>query len=101
MQLTFRKIILPLILILQTVYCWRCFYKAQFLDYDDNYGVLIRGFIISILTMIILIILWFKKKQIIKETIIANILWILLGSPLTFIIAIMYYENIFKASLKT
>jgi hypothetical protein len=98
-QLTLRNFILPLIFAIQTAYCWNCFYKAQFLEYDDNYGLLINGFIISLATLIIVALIWFKKRQLIKDNSIATIIWTIIGSPITFILAALFYENIFGTTL--
>ena len=94
-----KKIILPILLTLQTIYSWTCFYKAQFLPYDDNYGMLIHGFLISVLTLFILGIIWFRKRQWIKDTAIPNTIWFLVGSPVTLAIAAVYYQDIFSVTL--
>ena len=98
-KLTLSKIILPLLLLTQTVYCWTAFYKAQFLQYDENYGLLIYGFVISLAVSFILTILWFCKRQLIKENKVATILWTIIGSPLTFILTALYYGQIFGTTL--
>lgn len=97
--LRLRKIILPLLLTAQTVYCWTTFYKAQFLQYDDNYGLLIHSFIIALATLIILIVIWFCRRQLIKDNRVPVIIWTIIGSPLTFIVAAFYYDKIFGTTL--
>lgn len=99
MLLTLRKIILPLLLTLQIIYCWTTFYKAQFLEYDDNYGLLIHSFIIALATLIILTIIWFRKRQLIKDNKVPLIIWTIIGSPLTFLVAAFLYEKIFGTTL--
>jgi hypothetical protein len=88
-------------LTVQTVYCWTTFYQAQFLEYDDNYGQLIHSFIISLATLVALTIIWFRKRQLIKDIKVAAIIWTFIGSPLTFIIAAIYYQTIFGTVLAT
>jgi len=97
--LTLRKIILPLLLAAQTIYCWTTFYKAQFLQYDDNYGLLIHSFIIALVTLIILAVIWFRKRQLIKDNKVTTIIWTIIGSPLTFIVAAFFYDTIFGTTL--
>jgi uncharacterized membrane protein len=94
-----KKVILPILLTGQTIYSWTFFYKAQFLEYDDNYGMLIHGFIISSVTLLILIIIWFRKRQWIKDTAEASIIWLCASSPVTLAIAAIYYQNIFGLTL--
>lgn len=97
--MTLCKIILPLLLTVQTVYCWIAFYQAQFLQYDDNYGLLIHSFIIALATSVMLVIIWFLQPKQIKDNKLAAIIWAIIGSPLTFIVAAFNYEKIFGAIL--
>jgi hypothetical protein len=90
---------LPLLLTAQTVYCWIAFYKAQFLEYDNNYGLLIHSFIIALATLIILTIIWFRKPQLIKDNKVPALIWTIIGSPLTFIVAAFFYDKIFGTIL--
>lgn len=98
-QMTLRKTILPLLLSVQTIYCWNTFHKAQFLQYDDDYGLLIHGFIISLATLITLTIIWFSKRQLVRDNKIPVITWTITGSPITFFFAAIYYREIFGATL--
>jgi hypothetical protein len=93
------KIILPILLLAQVVYCWKVFYDAQFLKYDDNYDSLIHGFIISLAALFILIILWFWRRQLIRDTKVATIIWIIIGSPITFILVALNYGTFFSGLL--
>ena len=99
MLLSVRSFILPLFLTLQTFYCWTSFYKAQFLEYDDNYGLLIHSFIISLATLVILIIIWFRKRHWIISNKWLVMVWLISGSPLTFLVAAIYYQYIFGITL--
>lgn len=94
------RMITPAILLLQTVYCWFCFYQAQFLEYDDNYGMLIHGFIVSLLTAAVLWLITPFKPAWVKTDYRVWLAWLVLGSPLTFILAAVYYSLIFGTSLK-
>ena len=83
------------LLFVQTAYCWWCFLKAEELEYDDNYGILLHAIFISAITWIIIRIV--KAKWLGGLTINSRIFWtwFLIGSPLTFIIMFFLYPNIF------
>jgi hypothetical protein len=99
MLLNLRNFILPIFLTLQTAYCWKCFYDAQFLEYDDNYGSLIRAFVISLLALLILIFVWLKRRHWIENSKLVAIVWLFLGSPATLAVAAIYYQEIFGTTL--
>jgi hypothetical protein len=94
-----QKVIIPLVLILQSIYSWRCFYEAQFLKYDDNVGLLIHAFIISLFTLFTLLLIWFIRRRWIKLSFAAVIIWLFVGSPFTFSVVALYYQHIFTNSL--
>ena len=89
------KIIYLTTLILLTVFIWRQLYSAQFLEYDDNYGVLISTFLLSVFSTIILTILWFKARTFIKQNSLATALFILASSPLTIALVFYFYHDLF------
>ncbi|HYH14219.1 MAG TPA: hypothetical protein VD794_03305 [Flavisolibacter sp.] len=101
MLIRLRNIILPILLAAQTVYSWLCFYNAQFLQYDDNYRLLIHGFIISVLALIVVYLLWYYKARWIAFNRYVFVSWLLVGSPLTFIAVAIYYQSIFNTTLAT
>lgn len=89
------KIIYLTTLFLLTVFTWRQLYSAQFLEYDDNYGVLISTFLLSLLVTIVLTILWFKSRTFIKQNSIPTILFLLVNSPLTIALVFYFYHDLF------
>jgi hypothetical protein len=99
MLLSLRNIILPLMLTIQALYSWTCFYKAQFLEYDDNYGLMIHGFIISVVTLIVICLLWYYKARLFNFSRYVFICWLIVGSPVTFAFAAVYYQSIFGQTL--
>lgn len=101
MLLTLRNIILPFVLTIQTAYSWTCYYRAQLLEYDDNYGLMIHGFIISVVTLVAIYFLWYYKAKWIAIDRIVFVLWLILGSPVTFVFAAIYYQDIFRTTLAT
>lgn len=101
MLLSLRNIILPFVLTIQTAYSWTCYYRAQFLEYDDNYGLMIHGFIISVVILVAIYFLWYYKASWIAIHRLVFALWLMVGSPVTFVLAAIYYQNIFRTILAT
>ena len=97
--MSLKKYILSLLLVIETVYVWTQFFEVQELPYDDNYGLLIHCFIISLLTLIILILLWFKRREFVKNNFVIVALWTLIASPMTLVLISIYYESIFGVTL--
>jgi len=94
-MISIKRFSISILLSIQTIYCWWCFFKAKELPYDENYGIIIQAVIISIATWIFIKIMRIKW---IANIIINNSIywsWILLGSPLTFIILIIFYKDLF------
>jgi hypothetical protein len=101
MLLSLRNIILPFVLTIQSAYSWTCYFRAQFLEYDDNYGLMIHGFIISVVTLVAIYFLWFYKAKWIAINRFVFVFWLILGSPVTFVFAAIYYQDIFRTTLAT
>jgi hypothetical protein len=95
------KLILPAVLLVETIYVWYCLYNAQFLEYDDNYGLMIHAFIISLVTLVALIIVWFKKREWIRQNLIPMISWLVLGSPVSVVLLVIFYKTIFGGTFST
>lgn len=82
-------------LFLVTIVIWWQLYSAQFLAYDDNYGVLISAFLFSVLATIVLSVLWFKARAFIKQNALPTMLFLLLNSPVTVVLVFYFYNNLF------
>lgn len=91
--------LLVIILLGQTIYSWWCYYQAQFLVYDDNYGLIIHGFLMSLFMFLGIVILWIWNKYFIRSVKYPLIVWSIFGSPVSFIIAALNYNSIFGNSL--
>jgi hypothetical protein len=90
-----KESIIAILLLVQTVYCWWCFFEAKVLPYDDNYGILIHSIIISMAAWVILRIFiakWFGQFQLNKKVFWS---WVAVGSPLTFILGFFFYSDLF------
>jgi hypothetical protein len=92
-----RKFTLQILLIAQTLYCWWCFFEAKVLPYDENYAILIQAVLISIAAWVIIRIIkakWFGQIQISSMLFWS---WFVVGSPLTFMLALIFYNELFGA----
>jgi hypothetical protein len=89
------KFAIPLLLSLQTFYSWYCFYESSFLEYDDNIGLMINGFLVSLASAAILIIIRFFRKDWIKANRLMIVIWLITGSPITIILLAIFYSDIF------
>ena len=83
-----------------TIFIWAQLYRAQFLDYDLNFGQLIVVFLISVILLVLGIVLLFRKTKIVKDNLVTTIVFLLLNSPLTIVVVVMNYEKIFGIALK-
>ncbi|SMC51898.1 hypothetical protein [Moheibacter sediminis] len=87
-------------LVLLTFFIWYVIYSAQFLIYDESLGNIILAFLVSIFSLIGILILFWKKRNIIKDCQWQTIMFLLICSPLTIFFVVMNYEFIFGAVLK-
>lgn len=93
--ITIYRFAIPLLLSLQTFYSLYCFYESRFLEYDDNIGLIINGFLVSLASLVILVVIRFFRKNWIKANKLAIILWLIIGSPITMILLAIFYSDIF------
>ncbi|HEX2532255.1 MAG TPA: hypothetical protein VHK69_00890 [Chitinophagaceae bacterium] len=100
-KMQIKKIGILLLWILQAGWSWYCFYRAQFYPYDENYGLLIGGFLLSVAGLVAAVVYGWQKPRGLKGLGLPFILWLLLGSPVTFLLAALYYEVLFSACLST
>jgi len=94
-SMTPPKLILPIIMFVQTIYCWWCFFYARGLPYDDNYGILIQAILLSMTMWVSLRMIrawkkaWYQIPRFIFWT------WIIVGSPLSYVIGLIFYRELF------
>jgi len=94
------RLIYILTLILITGIIWVGLYKVQFLEYDENWGLLIETFLISICSFFGLIFIWINWRFFIIENKWITILFLLLSSPISIILVTFNYELIFGTMIK-
>lgn len=87
-------------LLMLTFIIWYVIYSAQFLEYDENWGNIILSFLVSIFSSIGILILFWIKRDLIKDCRWQTIMFLLVCSPLTLYFIVMNYEFIFGATLK-
>lgn len=89
------KIFYSSTLFILTILIWYNLFIAKYHDYDDNIADVIVAFFLSIISFVVLIIIWFTKRNIIKTNKWSTIVFLILNSPLTIVLMIIYYEQIF------
>jgi hypothetical protein len=93
-------VIYILILLLLTVLIWVVLYRAQFLEYDLNFGQLMMAFLISGGLCILGIVLLLRKIKIVRANLVITLVFLLVNSPPVIIVVAMNYEEIFDIPLK-
>ena len=99
-KLKFVNIIFSLSLILISISVWKLIYDMQFLAYDDNFGNLCLALLLSLLAVLTICIIWFKRKEVIKKAFLIVLLFMITSNPIVIMIACVNYECIFDAKLK-
>jgi cytochrome bd-type quinol oxidase subunit 2 len=94
------KIIYSTALLLASLAIWTLLYTAQFLDYDDNYGQLLSAFFLSVCAALVLAVVWFKMRPLIKATRWQTMMYLLIASPLTIALVVINYPVVFGHALK-
>lgn len=74
---------------------WFLFYKAGDLPYDDNYANLLVAFLLSILTSLGLLFLFFKNRKILCTNLTIILVFLISSSPISLFYLALYYEEIF------
>jgi hypothetical protein len=94
-----RRYWLSIVLVLVIVFCWWQYYEAKSLPYDLNYGTILLSLLTSIVTFVILILVYWKKRHLIVDNIWAVLLYLIFSSPLSLIIVVYHYSFFFGANL--
>lgn len=94
------KIIYLTALILITGFIWNGMYRVQFLDYDENWTILIQLFLISVCSFFGILFIWIKWKDFVKENKWPTILFLIGSSPISVILVVVNYAAVFGENLK-
>jgi len=89
------KIILNLIYLIIGLDIWINLYRAQFAEYDKNWGIVLTAFGLSALTFTVLTILGFKRKHWFRDNLASTTIFLLTCSPITIGIIIFNYSLVF------
>ncbi len=81
-------------LLLVTFAIWYLMYLAKHEEYDLNYGLAIQAFLISLVAVVIIIVLWFKKRDVIKSNKWITIIYLVISSPLSIFLFIELYGRL-------
>lgn len=93
------NILYIIVLAIITYKIWTLAYKAQFLEYDDNFANIILAFLISIFSNISIGLLWWKFREFIKRNQLVTITFLIVSSPLLLFICVSNYTEIFGGTL--
>ena len=94
-----KRSIYILTLLFLTTFIWVQIYRAQFLPYDDNFGLLIIIFLISVALLVIGVVLLIRRTKLIRQNLILTVLFLIINSPVTIFVVVMEYEFVFGTHL--
>jgi hypothetical protein len=97
MKLT--KYIFPVLLFLEIPYVWHGLYSAQFHAYDDNFGILLHCFFVSVLTLLAIVGLTIYKWHLVRQRALIIMCWFLTASPITIFLVVTNYKTVFGSGL--
>jgi len=78
-------------LVLSAGSVWYFMYLAKQEEYDVNFGLAINAFLISLFSTIVICILWFKKRGVVKENKVLTVLYLVTSSPFSLFLFIEFY----------
>lgn len=79
---------------------WVEIYRAQFLEYDLNFGQLLWVFLLSMILMALGIFLWIRRALIVRNNKAVTLMFLILNSPLSIVVVVLNYEKVFGVALK-
>ncbi len=95
-----KRVIYNVILWTSAFFIWQLVYQAGFQEYDENWGSIMGAFEISLLVTIATGILWVKRNQIVRAATYETLLYLLTCSPVTLILVVEFYAEIFGRHFK-
>src|SRR6478672_11573179 len=93
-MVSFRKIVLTALLVSQTVYSWLLIFQSFSLDSDEGAEKIVKSIQISFYSLVLLLGLLFIKGKWIFENKKYLFIWLMVGSPVTFMVLITIYVAI-------
>ena len=81
------------------VFIWASLYTAGDLPYDENFGVILSGGLVSLSSQIILIVVYAFRRIYITENVFAVVLFMITSSPVPLLCVLYHYELIFGKTL--
>ena len=88
-----KKYWYSVILLLSITFIWYLMFLAKYEEYDTNYGLAIDAFVMSFVLLLLIVILWFTKRETIKSNKIITILTFITSSPISIILFIIIYNT--------
>lgn len=72
-----------LALILWGCLCWWLIHESYYAEYDENIGLVIGAFLLSLIPIVVLPVLWFASRPLFKRNQWVILFWFLTCSPIT------------------
>ena len=95
-----QRLIYTTLLTVLSFIIWRLLYTAQFEEYDDNMANILLAFFISVLGLALLTFMWFRWRKLIRHLWLETLIFIVVSSPITIGLSIIYYSEIFGVTLR-
>lgn len=73
---------------------WRLLYTARFLSSADFTGQVNTALFLSLHAAVVVVVLWFRERDFLRNNAIPTILYLVAASPLTVIAVLIFYKNI-------
>ena len=73
------------------LFIWTLIIKAKHAQYDLNFGHAIHAFLLSLGAGIIILFLWIKIRQLIKDNLLITLIFLLTSSPVSLFLFIEMY----------
>jgi hypothetical protein len=98
--ISIKGYLLSLWLIGTSVWSWQLIREAGYLPYDYNYSNILFAFFIAIFNLTLLLLFFWKKRNLFYQNRIVTLLWILTSSPISFYYVCTHYQQFFGQLLK-
>lgn len=89
-----------IILCLSSIIIWILMLMSHRVEYDLNYELAIYAFLLSLVSTVMIVILWFMKKRIIKESFKITIAYLIFSSPISIFLFIELYGKLIGSFFK-
>jgi magnesium-transporting ATPase (P-type) len=78
-------------LIVFFIFEWGLMYQAKHEEYDANYGLAIYAFLLSLIAIVLLLAVWFLRRDVIKSNRLLTVIYLITSSPLSIFLFVEFY----------